>query len=114
MKLASQTRSGAFALGIRAMAHRAGLNAGFRNPFLIEFFPGGYLVLGGTLQRFGIQIFEMRRESRQHCGAESIRHCEHEFALAPALEEGLQLILQVLRLLSGEPWNRKRSTIAFA
>ena len=63
MELASQTRSGAFALGIRAMAHRAGWNAGFRNPFLIEFFPGGHLVLGGALQRSGIQIFEMRRIS---------------------------------------------------
>ena len=75
------------------MAHHAGLNAGFR-PFLIEFFLDSHEVLGSTLQRFGVQIFEMRRESRQHCGAESIRHCEHELALAPALDEGKREIRQ--------------------
>jgi hypothetical protein len=60
---------------------------------------------GAPFGGLGLRLCEMRCESRQHSRVESTHDSEHELVLAPVLDEGPQLILQVLRLLSGEPWN---------
>jgi hypothetical protein len=59
-------------------------------------------------------ILKIRGESLQHCRTENVRHVEHDRVLPPALDKGIQLVLDVLGLLPGKPRHRIESAIALA
>ena len=56
----------------------------------------------------------MRSQGRQHRRAQDMRDVEHDRVGAPALDEGPQLVLDVLRLLSGQSRHREISEITLS
>ena len=56
----------------------------------------------------GIEVFEIRGQSRDHRWLQNMRDIEHDGVCAPVLDKRLQLILKVLRLLSRKARHRKR------
>ena len=58
----------------------------------------------------------MRSDSRTHCRADAVHlgHIHTDIGFPPALNEGPQLILNILTCLSGEPWDGKVAVISAA
>ena len=72
-------------------SHRVGY--WFREPLFVEFLADGHEVRCSTLYGLGIELCKVRCERRQHSRVKSSHYLRHELVLAPARDEGTQLIL---------------------
>src|SRR5665213_1938612 len=68
-------------------------------------------VLWRLFQRVSLELAKIRGQSRYHRRVQGTRHIRHDRARPPALNEGPQLILEVLGLLSRESWHGKISAV---
>jgi hypothetical protein len=114
MELACEPRKCPVTLGRRTVTRGAWSNVGFRNSFLVDCLPHCHELLWRSAQRFGIKYIEMRGKGLLHGRAQNSRHPGHEEARPLALDEGTQLILEVLGLLPGKSRHRDRSTITLS
>ena len=87
VELSCQTGKRPVTFGLRPVAGRAGGNVSTGNALLIDFFARDDGFLLRTAEGLGIEIFEMRGESRDHVRAEHMRNIvqntlEYEISLA--------------------------------
>ena len=114
IELAGEARHGALALGVRPVTGGAGRNVGRRHAFLKDFLAGGDELARLAAERLGVQVLKTLGQRRQHAGPQNMRHVEHHGVHAPALDEGLELVLQIFRLLPGETRHRIGAAEALA
>ena len=65
------------------------------------------IALRAAAKRSWIEAMETLRQSLDHLGAQDVRDIAHDGIRAPLVDEGLELILDVFRLLAGETGHRE-------
>src|SRR5271169_1856457 len=89
------------------MASGARRNVRVRYSLVVDFLSRRNQVFGGGCgKRFWIKVLKAFSQGVQHCWAEHMRNIEHDIVRSPVLDECLQLVLNVVRLLSRQPWDR--------
>src|SRR6516162_4334185 len=96
----------------RAVTVGAGRDIGVWKALLIDFLSRRYELLRSAPQGSRIEVLEMRGEGGQHGGTQHVRHTVHELVLPPAVDERVQLVLEILGLLPGEARDRVGAMIA--
>src|SRR6516162_3192111 len=114
MELTCEPRKCPVTLGGRTVAGGAWSNLGYGNSFLVDCFPCRHELLWRSTQRFRVKFIEMRGEGLLHWRAQNIGHLGHEETRALALDQGTQLILEVLGLLPRKSRHGDRSTITLS
>ena len=69
---------------------------------MIDLFPFRHEVSWSAAIGRRVEILEMCGQGVDHPGAEDMGHIAHHWVQAPAIDEGLQLVLDVVRLLARE------------
>src|SRR5271165_5844844 len=102
VELAGQARKLVNAVGVLAVARLAGRNLRAGNAFMVDLFPFGHEVSRSAAIGRRVEILEMCGQSVDHRGAEDMGHITHHGVQPPAIDEGLQLVLYIVRQLARE------------
>jgi hypothetical protein len=86
----------------------------FWNAILENLFAGHYQFPGSATNRFGAEAVEFSSNGRYLHGTENMGDAEHDVICPSPLDEGSQLIFDILDLLSGKTRDRIIPTIALA
>ena len=71
---------------------------------MVDLFPFGHEVSRSAAIGRRIKILEMCGQGVDHRGAEDMGHIAHHGVQPPAIDEGLQLVLYIVRLLARRVW----------
>ena len=112
VELTRQTRKFSATGRIWAVARRTRRHIGVRNAVFENLASGGDEVPRSAPDRPGVEVVEALGKRIDHRRAQRVRDVEHDVVGAAMLGKGLQLVLQIFRLLSGKTRHRIEAAIA--
>jgi len=114
VELAGETRKCVAALGVVPMTGGTGRDIGFLDALLIDPLAFGDVLAWRAAERLRVEVLELIGERFLHLRAQHVSDIEHHRVAASALDEGIELVDEIFRLLSGKPRHRIRSAKALS